>query len=123
MVILLLPASRASSTYASCKNQGIGSIVPAHDEEALGIETPGGAVDLAAGLADYHAAPGCIARGPGEQAQDRLGVERGAGGNGFEQFREKIVDGCRNPCVQPDRRGFDLRGKGCLVDVDADPGD
>src|ERR1035437_1730671 len=41
MVILLFPASRANSTYASCKNQGIGSIVLAHDEEARGVEAGG----------------------------------------------------------------------------------
>ena len=45
MVMLLLPASRASSTYASCKNQGIGSIVLAHDQKAGGVEARGGPVD------------------------------------------------------------------------------
>ena len=38
MVMLLLPASRASSTNASRKNQGIGSVVLAHDQEAGGVE-------------------------------------------------------------------------------------
>ncbi len=57
IVMLLLPASRASSTYASCKNQGIGSIVFAHDQKAVGIETGGDAFDRAVGLRDCdHAA-------------------------------------------------------------------
>src|SRR5579863_5601621 len=46
MVILLLPASRASSPNASCKNQGIGSVVFAHDQEAVGVEAGGGSFDL-----------------------------------------------------------------------------
>ena len=45
MVMLLLPASRASSTYASRKNQGIGSVVFAHDQEAGGVQARGGALD------------------------------------------------------------------------------
>src|ERR1017187_2234305 len=61
MVILLLPASRANSTYASCKNQGIGSIVFAHDEEAGGVEAGGGSGDGAAGLIDGHAPSGDVA--------------------------------------------------------------
>src|SRR6476646_4066668 len=55
MVMLLLPASRARSTYASCKNQGIGSIVLADDEEARGVEARGGSGDDAARLIDGHA--------------------------------------------------------------------
>ena len=47
--MLLLPASRASSTYASCQNQGIGSVVFAHDQEAVGVESGGGAGDHAVG--------------------------------------------------------------------------
>src|SRR5580693_3517328 len=50
MVMLLLPASRASSTYASCNNQSIGSIVLAHDEKSGGIEALGGAENDAFGL-------------------------------------------------------------------------
>src|SRR6516162_7229749 len=65
MVMLLLPASRASSTYASCNNQGIGSVVLADDEEAGGIEAGGGAGDLAAGLVHGYAASGDIAGGVG----------------------------------------------------------
>src|SRR5581483_936348 len=53
MVILLLPASRASSTYASCNNQSIGSIVFSDDEVALGIETLRGSLDDA--VRDVHA--------------------------------------------------------------------
>src|SRR5947207_2662130 len=63
IVMLLLPASRASSTNASCKYQGIGSIVSAHDEVALGVEAGGGAGDGAAGLIDGDAAPRGVAGG------------------------------------------------------------
>src|SRR5437016_2523916 len=56
MVMLLLPASSAKSTHASCKYQGIGSIVFPHDEEAIGVEAGGGAGDEAAGLIDGDAA-------------------------------------------------------------------
>ena len=65
MVMLLLPASRASSTYASCKNQGIGSVVLAHDEKAVGVEAGGGALEDALGLLHHHAPAGCIAGEPG----------------------------------------------------------
>src|ERR1035437_2659048 len=70
MVILLFPASRASSTYASCKNQGIGSIVLAQDEEARGVEAGGGSGDRAAGLIDGHAPSGDVAGGVSEEAED-----------------------------------------------------
>src|SRR4051794_2710764 len=50
MVMLLLPASSASSTYASCKDQGVGSVIAAHDEIAVGVEAGGGAFDETLGL-------------------------------------------------------------------------
>src|SRR5665811_2347750 len=69
MVILLLPASRASSTYASCKNQGIGSIVLAHDEEARGPRPRGGSGKDAARLTDGHAASGDVTGSVSEKAE------------------------------------------------------
>src|SRR5208283_2962064 len=53
MVILLLPASRASSTYASRNNQSIGSVVFSHDQEAGSVEPGGGSNNYAVGL--FHA--------------------------------------------------------------------
>src|SRR5215813_11481472 len=50
IVMLLLPASRASSTNPSCKDQGIGPIIAAYDQVALGVEPRGGACDDAIGL-------------------------------------------------------------------------
>src|SRR4051794_40141121 len=47
IVMLLFPASSASSTYASCKDQGIGSVVFSHDEIAIGVEAGGGSEDRA----------------------------------------------------------------------------
>src|SRR5215467_5516861 len=60
IVILLLPASRASSTYASCKDQGIGSVVTPHNQVALGIQAGAGAFDAAFGLIHHHATSGYI---------------------------------------------------------------
>src|ERR1039457_3105348 len=82
MVILLLPASRANSTYASCKNQGIGSIVLAHDEEARGVEARGGSGDGTARLVDRHAPSGDVAGRVSEQAED-----------GFRVFGNDRIDG------------------------------
>src|ERR1035438_3388959 len=82
MVILLLPASRASSTYASCKNQGIGSIFLAHDEEARGVEARGGYGDGAARLVDRHAPSRAVAGRVSEQAAD-----------GFRVFGNERIDG------------------------------
>src|ERR1700753_4263275 len=56
MVILLLPASRASSTYASCDNQGSGSVVFAENQEAGRIEPRGGPFEDALRLLHLHAA-------------------------------------------------------------------
>src|SRR5947208_13900613 len=56
MVMLLLPASSASSTYASCKNQSIGSVVFAHDEMAFRGHAGGGAGEDTNGLIDGYAA-------------------------------------------------------------------
>src|SRR3974390_1797473 len=66
---LLWPASRCSSTYASCKNQGIGSVVFSHAEEAVGGEAGGGAGEDAIGLMHHHAAPGGVGRSLGEQGE------------------------------------------------------
>src|SRR5215467_8030785 len=52
IVMLLLPASRASSTYASCHNQGIGSVVLAHHEEAVRGQSGGHAANDSVGLMD-----------------------------------------------------------------------
>src|ERR1700733_364628 len=71
MVMLLLPASRASSTYASCNNQGIGSVVLAHDQESVGVEPHGGAFEEAFGLVHLYAAAGGVARKMRERCQDR----------------------------------------------------
>src|SRR5476649_1313606 len=70
MVMLLLPASRASSTYASCQNQSIGSVVLAHYQETVGVQAGGGAQDDAGGLIDGDAPPGDIAGCVREQAED-----------------------------------------------------
>src|SRR5438034_489779 len=85
IVMLLLPASSASSTDASCKYQGIGSIVFTHDEVAFGSEAGGGAGEASDGLIDSDAAAGDVAGGVGEETEDGLGVFPGDGVDGGEE--------------------------------------
>src|ERR1043166_7900687 len=95
MVMLLWPASRASSTNASCKYQGIGSVVCAHDEVAFRIEPGGGAGDFAAGLIDGDPAAGDVAGGVGEEAEDGFGIFLDDGVDGGEKSVENgfaVVD-------------------------------
>src|ERR1017187_6012495 len=70
MVILLLPASRASSTYASCNNQGIGSIVPAHHQKTGRVEPHCGSLQDSLRLVHFDAAPRGIARKMREGFED-----------------------------------------------------
>src|ERR1039458_2687921 len=90
MVILLLPASRASSTYASCNNQGIGSIVLAHDEEARGVESRGGSGDDAAGLIDGHAPSGDVAGSVSKEVENGLGVFGDEGIDGGKEGEQNV---------------------------------
>src|ERR1022692_2009485 len=70
IVMLLLPASRASSTYASRKNQGIGSIVFSHDQESGGVQAGGSSGNDAARLVDRDAPARGVAGGVREKAKD-----------------------------------------------------
>src|SRR5260370_27650498 len=72
MVMLLFPASSTNSTHASRKNQGIGSIVFAHDQEARGVEPGGSSDDDAIGQIDGDAPAGSVAGGVREEPQDAL---------------------------------------------------
>src|ERR1700722_63844 len=90
MVMLLLPASRASSTYASCNDQGIGSVVASHDEEAVGVESGSDAFDDAVGLLDADAQAGCIAGKMSERREDRGLVLLDDGVDGGQQREENI---------------------------------
>src|ERR1035437_8356227 len=125
MVILLLPASRASSTYASCKNQGIGSIVLAHDEEARGVEARGGSGDDAARLIDGHATSGDVAGRVSEKAEDGFGVFAGEGIDGGEEREQNVLAGefVAGVLAERDGQAIDVAGKRGLIDVDADAGD
>src|ERR1017187_8104618 len=77
IVILLLPASRASSTYASRKNQGIGSVVLAHNQEAGGVESGRSSLNRAIRLFHCDPAPACVAGGLRKQPQDFILAEHG----------------------------------------------
>src|ERR1035441_2869092 len=70
MVILLLPASRASSTYASRNNQGIRSVVFPHHQEAGSVEPGGGSFNHAVGLLHPDAAPGSVTGSAREETED-----------------------------------------------------
>src|ERR1035437_8016938 len=125
MVILLLPASRASSTYASCKNQGIGSIVLAHDEEARGVEARGGSGDGAARLIGGHAPPGDVAGSVSEEAEDGFGVFAGEGIDGGKESEQNILarEFAAGVLAERDRLAIEAVGKRGVVHVDADAGD
>src|ERR1017187_2350114 len=70
MVILLLPASRASSTYASRNNQGIRSVVFAHHQEAGSVESGGGSFNRAVRLVHADAAAGSVTGSAREDPED-----------------------------------------------------
>src|ERR1017187_8416417 len=125
MVILLFPASRANSTYASCKNQGIGSIVLAHDEEARGVEAGGGPGDGAVRLIDGHAPSGDVAGGMSEEVEDGFGVFGDEGIDGGEESEQNVLAGefAAGVLAGRDGQAIDVAGKRGLIDVDADAGD
>src|ERR1022692_328665 len=122
MVILLLPASRASSTYASCKNQGIGSIVPAHAEEPRGVEARGGSGDGAARLIDGHAPSGDVAGSVSEKAKDGFGVFHDEGIDGGKEGEQNVLARQFAAGVPAERGGqvTEAVWKLGLVHVDAD---
>src|SRR5471032_2379318 len=100
IVMLLLPASRASSTYASCKNQSIGSIVSAHYQKTVRVQAGGGAFDDAAGLV-YHDAPaGGIAGGAGEEAEDGLLILLYESVDGGDEGEQDIRAAGRAACLK-----------------------
>src|ERR1039458_9787763 len=70
MVILLFPASRASSTYASRNNQGICSVVFSHHQKAGTVESGGGSFNHAAGLVHLDAPAASITGSAREEAED-----------------------------------------------------
>src|SRR4051794_10139664 len=104
MVMLLLPASSASSTYASCKDQGIASVVFANDQVAIGSEAARRAEDAAFGEIDRDPAAGSIRRRAREQTQDVVGRQTGIGLDGGKQGIEQIVRG-RLPTGDEAERG------------------
>src|SRR5580658_8095154 len=70
MVMLLLPASRASSTNASCEDQGLSPVVFAHLEKARGVEADGDALDIVPWLVDHHAPARGVAGSVGEEIEN-----------------------------------------------------
>src|SRR5436309_3357798 len=91
MVMLLLPASSASSTYASCKDQSIGSVVFAQHQVAVGREAAGRAVDRAFGQVDRDPPTRGIRRCPREEPQNVVGVEQRVSLYGGEERVEQVV--------------------------------
>src|ERR1035438_3590465 len=132
IVMLLLPASRASSTYASRNNQSIGSIVLAHYQEPVRIEAGGDAANHAAGLLHLDAAAGGITGGLREEAQDggRVVCEILVGGaqqRGYDGLaRNGLAGGSACPTFfTAQRSGFarQLGRKRFVIHVDANAGD
>src|SRR6516164_5015804 len=125
IVMLLLPASRASSTYASCKNQCVGSIVESHDEEARRVEARRGSGDGAARLIDGHTHPSDVAGSVSEEAENSLGVftyDRIDSGKEREQYVLARQFAARVP-AQRSRQVADVTRKFGLVHVNADARD
>src|SRR5258707_983722 len=125
MVMLLLPASRASSTYASCKNQSIGSVVLAHYQETVGVQAGGGALNSAGGLVDDDPAAGGIAGCACEAAEDGRLVFPDDGFHCGDEGEEDVCSTGLVACADSQRRGLtgQIARKRLLVHVDTDAGD
>src|SRR5690348_12926059 len=125
MVMLLLPASSASSTNASCKDQGIGSVVTAHDQVAVGVQTGGSAFDATFRLMHDHAPPRDVAGGAGEQREDRLFVLACDGVDSWQQRGENALARKSVAFVDTERRGLALQvgREQSVVHVDSNAGD
>src|ERR1700730_7150748 len=72
-VMLVLPASSASSTHTSRKNDFVGAVVFADNQEAGGVESGGGALEDCLALPDYHALASRIGGAAGEQLENWIG--------------------------------------------------
>src|SRR5579883_3185629 len=96
MVMLLLPASRASSTYASCKDQSLGAVVAAQAEEAVAGQPGGGSVNVPAGFMDHDAAARRVGRSMGEERENLVGSQQRVGLDRCEQRVEQLVAIDRN---------------------------
>src|SRR5215471_11909496 len=90
IVMLLLPASRASSTYASCKDQGIRSVIAPHNQVAFGVQAGAGAFDAAFGLIHDDATSGYVAGSAAEQRQNGFFVFAGHGIDRREQRQQNL---------------------------------
>src|SRR5450432_3158517 len=123
MVMLLLPASRASSTYASCQNQSIGSVVLAHYQETVGVQAGGGAQDDAGGLIDGDAPSGDIAGCVREQAEDGVVAGFDHFVNGGEEGAQDGFAGVGSVGMDAQRSGIEAGREGRVVDVDSEPRD
>src|ERR1051325_5131415 len=123
IVMLLLPASRASSTYASCKNQGIGSIVLSHDEVACRVEACGSAFQNTFRLLHEHAPPRDVAGGVREEAQNGLGIFGGKHGDGAKQRDGNLLAREFAAGMDPKGGGLELGRERRMVYVDPDSGD
>src|SRR5262249_13323259 len=123
MVMLLLPASSASSTYASCKDQGVGSVVSADHEVAFRVEAAGRAMDAAVGEIDRDAPAGGVGRRAREEAQNVVGRQRGVCAGGGEERVQQVLGIGLAAGDEFERGRFDAGREFGLIDVDADTGD
>src|ERR1700722_9342483 len=76
MVMLLLPASSASSTNASCEDQGLSAVVFAHLEKAGGVEPGRDAVDIFPRLVDDDAPARGVTGSVGEEIENLIDGKR-----------------------------------------------
>src|SRR5262245_8630197 len=123
MVMLLLPASSASSTYASCQDESVGSVVLANDQVAVGVEAAGGAVDPAVREIDGDSPAGGVGRRASEELQDVVGRKPGERVDRGEERVEEVVRVVLAVGGEPERGGFELGRERGLVQIDADARD
>src|SRR4051812_13418210 len=109
IVMLLFPASSASSTYASCQNQGIGSVVLPHHQIAFGVEPAGGSVNRTVRKVDDDAPSRGIRGGACKEAQNIVRRQPGVIGNGGKQAIEEIARWALAAGMESQRGGFQLR--------------
>src|SRR5580693_8395491 len=103
MVMLLLPASSANSTYSSCKNKNFAAVVFAQLEETVGVETIGDTVDDAVGEADGDTAAGGVAGSAGEKVEDGRLIELREMADGWNERDQKIFARDFPARLQPQR--------------------
>src|SRR5205809_6529990 len=89
MVTFVLPASSASSTHTSRENDFVRAVVLANHQEAVVIESGGGASQDRIALTDHHAFAAGVTGAAREQVEDGRGAAFDEHADGVVHGREK----------------------------------